>query len=626
MRSSFRTVPCRHHSLCRLGIFVILIIIHIKDYLFIPTLSCETIFVNGASFHVVKKQHNNNQYTVYMDSRIHRQQQQSRRSRSTARVHALSLFAMKATVISSTSKIKSTKVANAAKNKQTRIRSKNTGSDGAIVRQPTDDMMAMSVAGIFLTLGILFILAGNGSEVSDENITRNVMVAASDDSTMKSSFTLFQERMIESLEIAGTNIVDAAVPLTASDIVSVAIGESIAGVIGASLSFAVSNLFVGIVTNQKLNTSEERSGNNNNYNNLFPTAYMSNGNGIVKMSDAMADTDYIITNVAAKEILASSLTFVSPMVRTLIATGIAIIPYSIVKFNAQKQQQKDFLRQQALAQQLMQEEEATRQQRRESIQIGNAWKQIQNSASFLWPNTGSDADNMERYMLVSSSSKVNLPLIRDTRTGMSVVSSYSSSTAVQLDWVEIFADVVKWLQFDVLCTDFGNGQLLGSATVFRRFVAESMLSQEQYVSLLIGCECAIFGIITALTSQLYSDVLYKYFKLGAVTKQESVNNRKAIDWYTIYLSKIIYCAILFGTYGALKEPTESIVMAVGSGGIDNCYGSSNFQYCIDTFVVNNPVGPTPEAQFRSLVTAAISFWNNHNQWFVSQPFSGSLYF
>ena len=354
-----------------------------------------------------------------MDSRIHRQQQQSRRSRSTARVHALSLFAMKATVISSTSKIKSTKVANAAKNKQTRIRSKNTGSDGAIVRQPTDDMMAMSVAGIFLTLGILFILAGNGSEVSDENITRNVMVAASDDSTMKSSFTLFQERMIESLEIAGTNIVDAAVPLTASDIVSVAIGESIAGVIGASLSFAVSNLFVGIVTNQKLNTSEERSGNSNNYNNLFPTAYMSNGNGIVKMSDAMADTDYIITNVAAKEILASSLTFVSPMVRTLIATGIAIIPYSIVKFNAQKQQQKDFLRQQALAQQLMQEEEAMRQQRRESIQIGNAWKQIQNSASFLWPNTGSDADNMERYMLVSSSSKVNLPLIRDTRTGMS---------------------------------------------------------------------------------------------------------------------------------------------------------------------------------------------------------------
>ena len=352
-----------------------------------------------------------------------------------------------------------------------------------------------------------------------------------------------------------------------------------------------------------------------NYGNVGPSMQMPTRNGVVKMSDAMADTDYIITNVAVKEILSSSLTFVSPIVRTLIATSIAIIPYSIVKYNAQKQQQKDFIRQHLLEQQLIREEQAIRRRQRERMQLGNVWKQMQNNLSFLLPSN--NADSMDLSSSLSSRKSFTLPL-----ADSSVTKQLSSTTLVQLDWVEIFADVVKWLQFDVLYTDFGNGQLLGSATIFRSFVAESMLSQEQYISLLIGSECAIFGIITALTSQIYSDVLYKYFKLGAVAKQESIQSRSALDWFTIYFSKIIYCAVLFGTYGALKDPTESIVMAVGSGGLDNCYGSMNYQYCVDTFVTNNPVGPTPEAQFRALVTAAISFWNNHNQWFTYQPLSG----
>jgi hypothetical protein len=465
--------------------------------------------------------------------------------------------------------------------------------------QPMDDMMIMSAAGTILTIGILFVLAGNGNEASDESMTRTVIAAAGDESTMKSSLALFQEKMVESLEIAGTNIVDAAVPLTASDIVSVAIGESIAGVIGASLSYVVSNLFIGLVANQRVKSIQQQS-RNNSFNNLFPTTTTDklSLSGVVKMSDAMADTDYIITNVAVKEILSSSLAFVSPIARTLIAASVAIIPYSIVKYNAQKQQQRDYLREKLQEQQLLQEEAARLRQQRENVQLGNAWRQIKNN---LFPRNRSE--QMERNSFPVSEKILN------------------SSTMIQLDWVEIFADVVKWLQFDVLYTDFGSGQLLGSVSMFRRFVAESMLSQEQYISLLMGTECALFGIITALTSQIYSDLLYKYFKLGTITKQESVNNREVLDWFTIYFSKIIYCAVLFGTYGALKDPTESIVIAVGSGGVDNCYGSLNYQYCIDTFVANNPVGPTPEAEFRSLITAAISFWNNHNQWLPYQPFS-----
>jgi hypothetical protein len=124
-----------------------------------------------------------------------------------------------------------------------------------------NDMMTMSVVGTILTLGIIFILAGNGNDSSDE---ARVLLAASEDSdaaydvvsasasSVKSSFQFFQGRILESLEITGSNIIDAAVPLTASDLVSVAIGESIAGVIGASLSFILSNLFVGLVTNQQM--------------------------------------------------------------------------------------------------------------------------------------------------------------------------------------------------------------------------------------------------------------------------------------------------------------------------------------------------------------------------------------
>ena len=486
-----------------------------------------------------------------------------------------------------------------------------------------NEMMTMSVVGTILTLGIIFILAGNGNDSSDE---ARVLLAASEDSdvaydvvsasasSVKSSFQFFQGRFLESLEITGSNIIDAAVPLTASDLVSVTIGESIAGVIGASLSFILSNLFVGLVTNQQIQNTKTIDGdeqpNGNKFNNLFLTStdnsQISSTTGFVRMSDAMADSDYIITNVAVKEILSSSMASVSPIVQTLIATSIAIIPYSIVKFNARKQQQKDELRQQLLLQQLMQEEERIRQQQRESVQLGNVWKQLQIALSIFRSNT--------RTISLDSRPNVTSTLFP------SVSTSFLTSSTFQLDWVEIFADIVKWLQYDVLYADFGNGQLLGSIRIFRSFVAESMLSQEQYVSILVGTECAIFGIVTAVTSQMYTDVLYKYFRLGTDVKQEEINNRKALDWYAIYISKVIYCAILFGTYGALKDPTESIVMAVGSGGVDNCYGSINYQYCIDTFVANNPIGPTPEAQLRSLITAGISFWNNHNQWLSYLPF------
>ena len=198
-----------------------------------------------------------------------------------------------------------------------------------------NEMMTMSVVGTILTLGIIFILAGNGNDSSDE---ARVLLAASEDSdvaydvvsasasSVKSSFQFFQGRFLESLEITGSNIIDAAVPLTASDLVSVTIGESIAGVIGASLSFILSNLFVGLVTNQQIQNTKTIDGdeqpNGNKFNNLFLTStdnsQISSTTGFVRMSDAMADSDYIITNVAVKEILSSSMASVSPIVQTLI--------------------------------------------------------------------------------------------------------------------------------------------------------------------------------------------------------------------------------------------------------------------------------------------------------------------
>jgi hypothetical protein len=372
------------------------------------------------------------------------------------------------------------------------------------------------------------------TRISERNMTRNEMNVMSATGTLfslgllytlaTSSETFSTAPSAETLELVGYNIVDAALPLTASDFVSVAVGESLAGTMGAAVSYLLCSVVL------------KRQSNN-----------------FVKVSDAVADGDFLLTNAAAKELL--SATGLSPLLTTLVATAVAIIPYGIVKVNARQREQQRA--EAALLQELLDEEQTRRRQ--SSIQLGSLSKVV-----VQFSNTPS-AGSVDTAVLA--------PVLPNARS---------------FDWVEACTDILKWLQFDVLKADFGGHFF--------------WLDQP-------GLECALFGMITALTSQIYADILYAYFGLGGALKKETILARTTEDWTTIYISKMIYCAVLFGAYAALQDPAARIVAALGSGGVDNCVGSSQYASCIDTFVRDN--SPTPDAEFRSLVTAAVSFWNNH---------------
>ena len=362
--------------------------------------------------------------------------------------------------------------------------------------------------------------------ISEHNMTRSEMTIMSATGTLFSLGLLYTlatssetfAPSAESLEVAGLNIVDAALPLTASDFVSVAVGESLAGTMGAAVSY------------------------------LLCTALLQRKNPVVSVSDAVADGDFLLTNAAAKELLSS--VGLSPVLTTLVATVVAIIPYGIVKSNARQREQQQA--EDALLQELLDVEQSKRRQT--NIQFGTLSNMV------LSPPSGGSVDTTALA-----------PVLPDAR---------------RFDWVEACTDLLKWLQFDVLKADFG-GHLFAQP----------------------GLECALFGVITALTSQIYADILYAYFGLGGLSKKETILARTVDDWTATYLSKMIYCAVLFGAYAALQGPAGQMVAALGSGGVDNCVGSNNYASCIDTFVRNN--SPTPDAEFRSLITAAVSFWNNH---------------
>ena len=185
-----------------------------------------------------------------------------------------------------------------------------------------------------------------------------------------------------------------------------------------------------------------------------------------------------------------------------------------------------------------------------------------------------------------------------TTTTKSTIVDLSTLTPVQedkpnLDAVELIADILKWLQFRVLTSDFG-GHLLW-----------------QGQELPVGLESAILGSVAGVSSQFYSDILYGVFSFGSPARQDEVKARSALDWINLYTSKTIYFAVLFGVYQTVQGPAVELVAALLSGGAEACYGSENVRACVETYVANNPPGASPEAQIRSFVTAVVSFWNNY---------------
>lgn len=113
---------------------------------------------------------------------------------------------------------------------------------------------------------------------------------------------------------------------------------------------------------------------------------------------------------------------------------------------------------------------------------------------------------------------------------------------------------------------------------------------------------AVLGLMAAVSSRLYADVLYAQFKYGPSSKQEEVRSRRADEWLSLYFTTAASAATLFGFYELSQRPIFRWIQGTLAGGVEGCFGSSSFDACMQTYIDNNAPGPTPEAQFRALVT------------------------
>jgi len=172
-----------------------------------------------------------------------------------------------------------------------------------------------------------------------------------------------------------------------------------------------------------------------------------------------------------------------------------------------------------------------------------------------------------------------------------VTLSESSNKPKRFDVVEVFADIVKWLEYDVLKSD------LFSDVQIKTSLVSGVLSEET-------CEGLAFGALATLSSSLYADILYRFTFFGDPTAKAASFNRSSKDRIARYFTKSATGAAIFGVYEGAREPLSRIILEFLSGGVDGCVGSSDFDICMETYMLLNEPGATPEAQLRSFAAAA----------------------
>lgn len=261
-----------------------------------------------------------------------------------------------------------------------------------------------------------------------------------------------EEAVMDNLEVVTENVLDALLPSTATDLASIAVGEALAGVIGALSTFVLSSLV------SKRSPIRPATGR-----------------------DVVADGDFLVASAAAFPLIQS--TGLSPLVSSVVTAIFASVPYELVKIGSRRRQQR--IKEDALLQQLLDEQH-----------------------------------DLERRSVLPPLS--SMPLFRSNKSGQSTVPDTLVPVAQienKLDFVEIFSDILRWLEYGVLSTDFG-GQL----------------------TLLPGVESAVYGILATLSSQAYADLLYAVFGFGGEEKRDRIRSRTASEWSAVYVSQTLYAA------------------------------------------------------------------------------------
>ena len=384
---------------------------------------------------------------------------------------------------------------------------------------PKMEMSTMSTVGFLISFGVILILSmSNDSLPSAEELKS------------RQGF----EILGDSFETAGRNVLKASMPQSATDVVSVAVGEGIAGVIGA-----VASLIVSFLLRLQMSSSADEK-------------RMEGGVGAVNKQEmlrsALADGDYFVTRAAALPLFESL--GLSPLAATVTSVILASVPYEFIKLGSSREKAR--FEEELLLEKLLQEEQEKKRQQ------NGLFSRLSNG------RTESVVTTVDLKSLIPA--KENKPI----------------------DFVELFADITKWLEYDVLKTDLSgrlvwNGQVLAS-----------------------NVDSALFGFFAALSSQLYADIIYRYTDYGTEEKRTESRERSLGGWLKLYATTSLNSAVLFGVYATVKNPVGSAIAGFLSGGVDSCIGSQDYKTCMDAYMLSNPPQADTAAQLRSLATAFVS--------------------
>eukprot|EP00977_Amphora_coffeiformis_P010816 scaffold2536_cov169-Amphora_coffeaeformis.AAC.9 len=383
--------------------------------------------------------------------------------------------------------------------------------DGDDENMSMSQMIVMNAVGGAMTVGVLYALAS-----TDLN-------------------SLLSGAGPEDLEKVGFTIADAALPMSATDIVTVSFSEAVSAVIAAAVSLCFSLLLRA--TSRRKKDRKQR---------------------VEDIQKAVGNGDFLLAQATALPLLESL--GLPPFVAATVCVVFAAVPAEIVKIAGRRKIDR-LAAEDELFEYLLQREKE-REQKKFPFSFFPAKQDSLPLPEMMaeWQKTADQMARVQKEALV----------------------------------VDIVADIIKWLGYSVLCNDL-RGQIVYNG-----------------LPLFPGVESAAFGIMASLSAQVYADILYAYFGFGGEEKQEEVRSRTLISWACTYFTEAAYAGIFFGIYEFAQIPAMASVSAFLSGGAEACYGSQDFDVCLQTFESLNPPGASPEAQFRSLITTLASIWNRYS--------------
>lgn len=243
---------------------------------------------------------------------------------------------------------------------------------------------------------------------------------------------------ISTSSIAAQNILDVALPKSATDVVAVALGEGIGGLVGVGSTFVLSQVMV---------MQQQATAGGGGKSDSSRQGEMTTNDAI---TEAVAGFDYFLTRAVASPLLLSI--GLDPFVATIGSVLVASIPYELVKLT-----------------------ERLRQKRRTENELMNELLREERAR----PRRGNG-------LMVAPRSAT----VKATTQSVDVTTLTPAAASTAFDAPELITDIIKWLEYDVLKSKFGgvllywNGVPLPSGIESGVFGFMAALSSQLYLDAL----------------------------------------------------------------------------------------------------------------------------------------------